>query len=100
MANSEAFRRRSLDICFRADTLHAFLQMRLQRYNQGYPARYTQGSATSKVVRSSGLQAKLKFWPASEDQAFTSDPALAKVEALASVESSGQQTSQPLSMLT
>jgi hypothetical protein len=74
--------------------------MRQQQYNQGFPARYTQGSATSTVVRSSGLQAKLKFWPASEDQAFASDAALAKVEALSCVESSGQQTSQPLSMLT
>jgi hypothetical protein len=33
---------------------HAFLQMRLQHYTQGYPARYTQGWAAS--VESSGQQ--------------------------------------------
>jgi len=79
---------------------HAFLQVRLQQYTQGYPARYTQGSAASKEVRSSGLQANQKSWPASEAQAFASSAALANVEALASVESSGLQTSQPPSMWT
>jgi len=56
---------------------HAFLQMRLQQYTQGYPVRCTQGSAASKEVRSSGLQAKLKFWSISEAQALASGAALA-----------------------
>jgi hypothetical protein len=74
--------------------------MRLQQYTEGYPARYTQGLAASKEVRSCGLQAKLKFWPASEAQALAIGAALANVEALDSVESSGQQTTQPSSMQT
>jgi len=51
--------------------------MRLQQYTQSYPAWYGQGSAASKEVRSSGLQAKLKFWFASEAQALASGAALA-----------------------
>jgi hypothetical protein len=58
--------------------------MRLQQYTEGYPARYTQGSAASKEVRSSGLQAKLKFWLSPETQALATGAALANVKALAS----------------
>jgi len=79
---------------------HALLQMTLQQYTQGYPARYTRGSASSKAVRSSGLQAKLKFWPGSETEALGSGAALANVERLATVESSGQQTTHPPSFQT
>jgi len=68
--------------------------MRLQQYTQSYPARHTQGSAASTEVRSSSLQAKQKFWPTSEAQASASGAALANMEALASVENSGQQNSQ------
>jgi hypothetical protein len=56
---------------------HAFLQMRLQQYTQDYLARYGRGSAASKEVRSSGLQAKLKFWFASEAEDLASGAALA-----------------------
>jgi len=49
---------------------HAFMQMRLQQHTQSYPAWYTEGSAASKEVRSSGLQAKLKYWPVSEVHAW------------------------------
>jgi hypothetical protein len=79
---------------------HVIVQMRLQQYTEGNPARYTQGSAATKEVRSSGLQAKLKFWPASEAPALAIGAAVANVEALASVKSSGQQTTQPSSMRT
>ena len=41
-----------------------------------------------------------KLWSAREAQSLASGAALANVEALASVESAGQQTSQPLSMRT
>jgi hypothetical protein len=79
---------------------HAFLQMRLQGYTQGYPARCTDGSAASKEARSSGLRIKLEFWPTSEAQALASGAAVDDVEALACVERSSQQTSQPPSMWT
>jgi len=49
---------------------HAFMQMRQQQYTQSYPAWYTQGSVASKAVRGSCLQAKLKYWPVSEAQAW------------------------------
>jgi hypothetical protein len=49
-----------------------------------FKTQYTQGSAASKEVRSSGLQVKLKFWHTPEAQALTTGAALANAEALAS----------------
>jgi len=69
MANFQAFTDFYCIFPFVLIRFHAFMQMRLQQYTQSYPAWYTQGSAASKEVRSSGLQAKLKYWPVSEAQA-------------------------------
>jgi len=100
MANFKAFRWLSLQISFHPDTLQYFLADEATGvYSRSWgtvPLR----CGHQRIVRSSGLQPKLKFWPSSQSQALASHTALCNVEHLASIESSSWQTGQPPSMRT